>query len=277
MKMNFPKREHYEDFLQTLSQRLFPGTCFYLYGSLIREEDFVPGRSDVDGGFILRTEFITPRIEAGYLSRFLNNCLRHAEKEAGLSDSDLGIRVNLNLMDSAINRDGRFLAYDNSYTDYLKENAIIVAGPDIVQEMNGMNYKRQSLESAAHNLRKVRNGLLTYFFDLRKNPERARKTSLSSINLLWSMPKKLLESLGKEVKFERGAFFETFREIFPEYDSEKYEKAFVLRKDPNYYFGVLEDMDSAFDLSLGFLNATEEMIKGYVKRFPYPTNFEVRA
>jgi len=276
--MNFPKREDYERLVQDISSKIErSGICFYLYGSFTRDSDFVPGRSDLDGGFILDANFVTSQADIVYLSHILRGCLNVAEEIAGLSSNDPGIKVNFNLMDRATNRDGRFLAYDDSYADYLKVNARIVSGPDFIQEMNGMNYKRESLRSAAYNLRKVRNGLLTYCFDLQEDPQKARRTILSSLNTLWSMPKKILDSLGKELKFEKDTFFETFETVFPEYNSALYVEARWLRKDPLKYHGILNDMDEAFNLSLEFLNATEGMVKSYIERFPSVSQLEVRT
>ena len=278
--MNFPERQDYDLFIRKLSSAVserFPFTCFYLYGSYTRNDDFVPGRSDIDGGFIFDMEFITGRKEIGLLSTSLHTTLEEAEKRIGILPSNPGISVNFNLMDRGINRDGRFLAYDDSYTGYLKEHAIISSGPDFVKEMKGLNYKRESLRSAAYNLRKVRNGLLTYFLDLRKNPAKAQKSILSSIDNLWAMPKKLLESLGKEPEFERGAFFETFREIFPEYNDQSYRKSSELRANARSYYGVLSERNLAFNLATEILNATEEMIQAYVKRFPFPSELEMRS
>src|SRR3989344_3182449 len=235
--MKFPSLEDYEYFIQRFSDNIsmrHPTTCFYIYGSFIRE-DFVPGRSDIDGGLILNSNFILPK------------------------------------------QDGRFLAYDDTYADFLKIKAEIHAGPDFVREMCGLNYSRDSLRSAAFNLRKVRNGLLTHFLDRGRNQEKAERNILSSTTLLFSTPKKILETIGKELVFENGAFFQAFMEIFPEYNSRQYEKAFSLRRSPQAYFGILDDMNGAFDMSIDFVNATEEMIRLYVKRFSCITQREVRT
>jgi len=273
--MNFPTKTDYELFVHELSGSINPKICFYLYGSFTRPDDFVPGRSDLDGGFILDTEFVTPLEAVEPLSKGLAYWLNVTERRARLSHSEPGIRTNFNLMDRGINRDGRFLAYDNTYTDYLKTNARVVAGPNFVQEMNGLNYKRESLRSAAYNLRKVRNGLLTYFSDLERNPDKARRGVQSSINVLWGMPKKLLETMGKELEFKEGAFFETFKAIFPDYNKDIYGRVIDLRSNPHRFFGVLDYTDEAFLLSLDCLNATERMIEGYTRRLPFATKFEV--
>ena len=269
--MNFPKKEDYEKFIHGFSGSLPKDSCFYLYGSFIRGSDFTPGRSDLDGGIILDVDFITPFKTTLQIAKSLRHFLFLS------SPPNFELNPNFNLMTRGINREGRFLAYDDAYTDYLKENAQIVTGPDFVSEMNGMNYKRECLRSAAYNLRKVRNGLLTYFYDIERNPDKAKKTVLSSIGVLWSMPKKLLESLGKRLQFEQGAFIEPFMDIFPDYDFRDYDLASRLRKDPKEYFGVLEDRDNAFLYGIDFLNATEAMIKAYVERVPFPTKFEVNA
>ncbi|MBS3086711.1 hypothetical protein J4422_03350 [Candidatus Pacearchaeota archaeon] len=277
--MKFPSLEDYEYFIQRFSDNIsmrHPTTCFYIYGSFIRE-DFVPGRSDIDGGLILNSNFILPKQEVISLAKILNESLSETELVAGLSPLDEGISASFNLMDRATNRDGRFLAYDDTYADFLKIKAEIHAGPDFVREMCGLNYSRDSLRSAAFNLRKVRNGLLTHFLDRGRNQEKAERNILSSTTLLFSTPKKILETIGKELVFENGAFFQAFMEIFPEYNSRQYEKALSLRRSPQAYFGILNDIDGAFDMSIDFVNATEEMIKLYVKRFSCITQREVRT
>ena len=276
--MKFPKREHYQALVVDIAEKIRGANiCFYLYGSFTRPNDFVPGRSDIDGGFILDTEFITPKKDVVALSRLLDECLTHAEENAGISPSDPGININFNLMDRGTNRDGRFLAYDSTYTDHLKNMAHISSGPLVfISEMNGMNYKREALRSAAYNLRKVRNGLLSHVIDLRRNPQRAGRSVLSSMSILVGMPKKLLETLGKELYFENGAFFETFREIFPEYNPEMYQEVREIMQDPAAYFSIPESANS-FDYYARCVTATEEMIGAYVKRFPHITQMEVRT
>ena len=281
--MKIPRREHYERFIENISgllSTLHTPVCFYLYGSYTRPHDFVPGRSDIDGGFIFNSFFALPKEEVKHLARCLDSSLIEAEEAAGISSSDPGIRPNLNLMDRGTIVDGRFLAYDDTYVNYIKVNARVVSGPDFIQEMNGMNYKRESLRSAAYNLRKARNGLLTYFVDSRKNPDKAKKSVLSSIGLFWGTPKKLLETCGiplKEIEFEKDAFFDTFKGIFPNTDVGLYERAQELRRDASTYYGILEDMPVALDLALDFLNGAEKMIQAYAEKMQYPTRFEVNS
>lgn len=265
--MDFPKREHYERFAEKFSDIVAHSDlnfCFYGYGSFING-DFIPEISDLDGGLILDCEFVTPKDFVHELAVGLEHILR---------ETSLGIQFNL--MDRAINRDGRFLAYDDTYTEHLKDKANIFRGSNFLQEMNGMNYKREVLRSAAYNLRKVRNGLLMHFVNLAEDPLKARKNIFSSRKVLWDMQKKLIELATGKVVFEEKEVLDTFKKLFPDYDTGSVETALFLKKHPSYYFSVLgnHERKNAFELSKEFVTATELMIQEYVKQNPFTSYFE---
>lgn len=276
-KPKFPERRHYEYFVGGLSRAAVEmRICFFLYGSYTRPDDFIPGRSDVDGGFIFDRQFSIPQSSILPLASAFDSCFEKTEKITR-DYSQQAIHTNFNIMDRGVNEDGRFLAYDSTYTDYLKKNAVVI-GPDFVREMRGLNYKRECVQSAAHNLRKTRNGLLTFFVDRRHNPERAKKNILSSMNVLAAMPKKLLEAQAMDFEFRKNSFFQNFREMLPDYDTGFYEKVAASRKDPAKYFGVLsQDGFRSFSFYHKCVNETEKMIEAYVRRFPKISNWEVKA
>ena len=174
--MGFPRRDEYDKFMEVFANFVrtqHPSVCFYSYGSYV-QGDFVPGRSDIDGGLILDCGFVTPKDVVHDLANGLDATMMKTNPE---------IKVQFNLVDRGISKNGRFLAYDDTYTNHLKRHGRIFAGPDFVQEMNGMNYKRESLRSVAYNLRQVRNGLLSHFSDVRRDPLKARKNMLSTISI----------------------------------------------------------------------------------------------
>jgi len=267
-----PSREDYQKFVEDFSdsvKRSKLETCFYLYGSFFNE-DFCPGTSsDLDGGLILDCEFVTPKDTVDKLAAALGHHLR---------ESEVDLRINFNLMERGVNRDGRFLAYDDTYTDYLKKNARISSGPDFLQEMNGMNYKRGALGSTAYNLRKVRNGLLMHFVNLEEDTIRARKNIFSSRNTLCSTQKKLIELSTGEIFLRTNETFCRFKELFPNYDTKSLEEALSLKRDSENYHKVLGNLENrkSFELSKEFVTATELMIQEYVKQKPEASDFEVR-
>lgn len=261
-------REDYNTFVEELFDFLHRSNlnvCFYGYGSFI-EGDFVPEISDLDGGLILDSQFVTSKDFVHKLSARLESLLRETD-----------LKIQFNLMDRSINRDGRFLAYDDTYTKHLKEKCKIFHGPDFMQEMKGMNYKREALRSTAYNLRKVRNGLLMHFVNVEKDPLKARKNIFSSRKILWDTQKKLVELATGRVVFKEDQVFETFKRLFPNYETESLEKARYLKRNPQHYFKDLGNLESrtAFELSKEFVTATELMIKEYVKKYPSVTNYEV--
>ena len=140
-----------------------------------------------------------------------------------------------------------------------------------------MNYKREVLRSTAYNLRKVRNGLLMHFVNLREDPSMARKNIFSSRKVLWDMQKKLIELATGKIVFKENEVIDTFKELFPDYDLEPVETARFLKKHPSYYFSVLGNLErrNGFELSKEFVTATELMIQEYVKRHPEVSSFEV--
>lgn len=276
-KTTFPEKRHYDEFVKNLSDASTEmKVCFFLYGSYTRPDDFIPGRSDVDGGFILDHQFSLPQASVLPLASALDSCFEKTEKITRVY-SNHAIHTNFNLMDRGTNSDGRFLAYDNTYTDYLKQNAV-VAGPNFLPEMRGLNYRRECIHSAAHNLRKVRNGLLTFFIDRKHNPDRARKNVLSSMNVLATMPKKLLEAQARDFEFRKNSFFLNFREMLPSYDITFYEKVAMARKIPEKYFEVLsKDIFHSFFFYHKCVNETEKMVEAYVRQFPEISKWEAKA
>ena len=266
--------KNYDKFVEKFSEAVRNSggnICFYGYGSYING-DFVPGRSDLDGGLVLDSNFITPKAVVRNLAVGLENVL----KETNLGNENSSkIKVQFNLMDRGINRDGRFLAYDDTYTDHLKNKARVFTGPNFLKEMTGMNYKREVLRSAAYNLRKARNGLLMHFVNLREDPLIARKNAVSCMNVLWSMQKKLIELATEEIVFRENETLNLFEKTFPEYDARYLKLALCLRTIPSYFFETFGNLENAFDLSKKFVSATELMIQTYIKKYPEVSSFEV--
>ncbi len=262
----------YQTFLYEFSFAIRSADCFYGYGSFFNGS-FIPGRSDLDGGIVFDCEFVIPKDVVHILALNLEDSLSRIHQ--GVNPSER-IKTQFNLTDRATNKDGRFLSYDDTYTDLLKSEGVILKSPNFLNEMNGMNYRRESLRAAAYNLREVRNGLLTYFVDLKDNPPKAKKNIYSSISNLWSMQKKLIELSQRGIVSKEDDVYNIFREIFPKYESEMLDKARQMRRNPEEYSRIFNDVGSAFTMYQEFVTAAEKMIQIYLETNPLVSNFEVR-
>ncbi len=177
------KNEDYDGLVRELVlglSELEQEICFYLYGSYVRG-DYRPGVSDIDGGIILEGNYVTNK----QLVKKISRIFKEARKK-------YPIRLQFNLTERGSNKDGRFLSYDKSYTDYIKHEARTLLGNgQWVQELNGLDFKSGTLESLAFGLRKVRNALLNWDYIEEKDEREANELAVNTFNTTIAVPKRI--------------------------------------------------------------------------------------
>jgi len=261
MSSIFPLREDYQAFIEKFSKSIPPEVCFYLYGSFLRD-DFVSGRSDLDGGLVVDSNVVIPKDIYWGLSRNLATCL----------DEFLGVRANFNMGDRVTNEDGRFMSYTNDYTDFLKKEGKIICGEDFIAEMNGLNYKYSDLQSVAFNLRKIRNGFLTLLWRRSHDPRNAFESVSKTFNILSGTPKKLINIRERKLILQRESVLEVLLEMLPNFDPSIIKRVNLLRQDPGAYERATEDLGFYAEV----VTSVEEMIREYLTEFPEISEMEVR-
>lgn len=256
--MRLLDKADYDNFMDKFSSSLsrnFPDVCFYIYGSYL-EGTCDYGRSDIDGGLIVDSNFITDKTQVLGLARsFSEFCPRELE-------------LNFNLNDRGTNRDGRFLSYTTDYTNWLKKQGKVVCGPDYVSEMNGLDFKSGNLNSAAFNFRRTRNNFLESFYDLKNNPLKLGEKMDKSLQGLKSLPKKLIALRTGNVVNSFSRNLKDIENLLPGLDLSVFNWAGDLFKNSEQYGGFLNDSENIQSYYLPILNGIESMLFEYTKKFP---------
>jgi len=140
--IHIPAKEEYDCFVRNFSHELsskHPDVCFFAYGSFF-DGNCDYGRSDIDGGLIFNSGCVIDKKKLIEISETLAGLLR-----------EYPVKTGFNPMDTTSSQDGRFLSYSDDYTDFIKKFAKVLSGPDLLYQLNGRNFKSQSLQSASFN------------------------------------------------------------------------------------------------------------------------------
>lgn len=272
MRKSLPTKKDYDFFVKGFADKLsqhFPDICFYVYGSYASGKANY-GRSDIDGGLILNEEFISPKNKIIMISDMLKQCLDKRR-----------VKTQFNLLDRGTNKDGRFLSYIVSYTDWIKRGGVVICGPDYRQEMKGLDFKAGELEAASFNFRRIRNGLLYSSGDIIKgyNQEGNFGTSLEKAIIgLKGLAKKLIFLQCGKLYPEASESFQRIRRMFPELNLEVLKKVNALLRNPRRFREVLESGQSEeLKFYQDILTQFEQIIQAYVVKFPKVSEREARG
>ncbi|MEK6847491.1 MAG: hypothetical protein AABY16_04980 [Nanoarchaeota archaeon] len=258
--------DHYSGFANDLAAVMsndFPEVCFYVYGSFARGEHDARRGSDIDGGFIFPSGVIMPQdsvLDLGSVIRRVHGAHR--------------VRLQLNLLDATTGKDGRFLSYSDDFVKDIVENGKIVSGPDLRGGLKGLQYKHSSLNSAAFDLRKVRNFLIFAEDNYRINREMFGNKAHSVASAAVKFPKKLLLLRRNELHTNAD---EARRELsnmldMDVRDFEQLERFATISE---------EDLQRNYKLGLaiycGAASAVERAVQAYMAKFPECDEREARC
>ena len=264
---NLPVKRDYSNFLRFISNEVkkIPGVGFYVYGSSQRE-DFVPGRSDLDGFFVFDDNFVVDKNKLMKLSEIYNR---------GLIASNVNIPLQFNVLDKGSLEDGRFVSYSKSYLDLFNCGHMKhFSGENLFSNNFSYNYKHSTLSSISHNLAKVRQGFLSLENLIHSNDFRAvHKLFHSSLNKLSQLPKQVGELIQGEVIEEKNSSLISFLGHFPEYNASVVKEVNSIMYNPEKHTLFGFDLQQDLDFSL---NALSEVEKMYVEKFPDARDVEVR-
>lgn len=260
---NSTTKEDYEVFAREFAEFLYdehPEVCFFVYGSFSRG-DYVPGRSDIDGGLIFPEGVVLPSDE-----------VRDIAKVMAIKLGKSRLKFQVNLMDMKTCADGRFNSFTADYIQHILEEHKILSGPNVLPKIKEMDYKSGVLSSAAFNLRSVRRKFLHSMHDYFTNPKLCDENLRKSIDKTLKFPKKLFWLQGKDIITDRKETFEELEKMFPGFDVLSLERLSRAReKDLTANFG------HAIDTYAESARVIEELTDRYLNAFPDVTVRETRA
>jgi hypothetical protein len=267
--MEIPHKEDYEKFLNEFSNGLkfIKGISFFIYGSYLRD-DFVPGRSDVNGFLVLNDDFVTNKNSINSLADILIK---------SLDDSNKNIITKFKVLDKGTALDGRFLTYSEDYVGFLKKNAIIKSGKYNLEDMNGSDYKNPERVSISNNLNDIRKGFFYNEFNYYLNK---RDFYDNVIKKLSQLPRQLITLSENKLIEKKDESLETFSKEFPDYDCFFMKEVNELMNDSIKYENFFNEEhlseNECFSFSLKCLTEMERMIKVYTEKFPKVSVEEVK-
>lgn len=264
------RKEDYQRFIQSFSGQIGFNSCFYIYGSNVTGKP-VYGRSDIDGGIILDSGVVSSKSHIEDISRILTECWARDP-----------VRVQFNLLDRQSAGDGRFLSYDKSFTDWIKQSGRVLAGNrEMVDEMTGFRFKDETLRGIAYNFRSVRNGYLNAVRDFRFDPRKLHENLENALENLLKLPKKVLLIQSGKVRDDMPTAISELQNIFPDLDLDFVGHIRKLSRNAyKWYKSIEHDREGrsggGFPLFTRTLTAFEQIIEAYIKTFPQISDKEVR-
>jgi len=258
-----PSKKEYDGFIEYLVEEISkkqPKTCFYIYGSYARG-DYTIGRSDIDGGIILDSDVITNKTKVMELAKIIKESLEQNR-----------ITPQINLLDRKTNQDGRFMSYTSDYTNYFKEQAKVLSGPNYIDEMHGLESKPSVLNRTAFNFRKIRNGLLYSLDNLETDDKKFVEDFEKSLDAVAGLPKNLVMMVDGKLIPDKFKSVERIKEIFPDVDYGTLEYVTYLLKNPKEIDDLFNDSQEVLRVWQEALTSFEELVKAFIDKYPLSQN-----
>ncbi|MDP2926305.1 MAG: hypothetical protein Q8N99_08050 [Nanoarchaeota archaeon] len=255
------RRENYEAFLEEFKERLGEGhldVCFYVYGSIYDGKEFVPGISDIDGGLILDSDRVV--LDKGKLkdiSEILADSLRRSR-----------VDIQFNLLDRITGNDGRFLSYTCDFTEFLRNSAQVLSGPDFISQLNGLDYKLGVLNAAAFNFRRIRNTSLCAYNLFENNHPKFLDSTIESLKLTAKFPIKLVYIRTGELILSRSHSRERLSGLIEGIDLSGAKEVSELIRNPRKLHREMNNKYKAIEWLYLALDSCETMVEAYLREFP---------
>ncbi|MBI4116869.1 nucleotidyltransferase domain-containing protein [Candidatus Pacearchaeota archaeon] len=255
-----PTRKNYDSFLERLVAGLEklnnPEICLMLYGSYVRE-DFVPGRSDIDGVLIFPRDVIIGKSVMRYLSKTIANAQRGNNVPIQITPTDLRTMS-----------DGRFNSYEENFKNYFKEEGKIIFGHDYRDRFRFEPPSISEQTPLRFNLRKSRIGLLHSEYDKEKNYGKFLENLNKAMNAASRGSKQILFLMDGKLRKNRFSALDEIRNIFPQVDTKPLKRIKDIYDNPRKLDGVYKSPIQATRLFYNSVTFFEEMIKAYLDANP---------
>jgi predicted nucleotidyltransferase len=255
-----PSAKDYEKFLEKLVEDLksesISGLSLMIYGSYVRG-DYQPGRSDIDAVMVFDNDVVTNKEDIMRASSILAKAL-----------NGRNVPFQVNLVDRATMRDGRFNSYDETFKPYFAEEGRILVGPDYREEFVYELPTFPEQVPIRFNLRKARNGLLFSQHDRDTSHTEFLRKFTKSLDAVSRASKQVLVFKDGVVRKNRFSAINELREKYPQINLEALEKIRRL-------YANLDEMDDLFakpeEAVILWQDATtlmEELLREYLRENP---------
>lgn len=256
-----PTKDDYRNFESKLVNGLkdlsIEGLSLMFYGSYVRG-DYNPGRSDIDGVMIFPDDVIINKENLFLCSKILSESLKNSH-----------IPFQVTVCDKTTMKDGRFNSYTAEYRDYFNDEAKIVVGPDLRNEINAEKTKSGDLHSVSFNLRKSRTGLLFSDYYLSINDyEHFLYGFNKALDAASRSSKQILYLMDGSLRKNRFSALKTIKETMPEINIEPLEKIKYCYNNPSKLDKIYKDSNEVIKLWQLSLTTFEQIIKGFISRYP---------
>jgi hypothetical protein len=264
--MSRPKRDLYQQFADEMGEVVrtkYPHVCFFSYGSFARKTHDARKGSDIDGGFVFPGGVLLPQ----------NELLSLGDDLARVHDRNR-VKLQFNLLDTVSSADGRFLSFTDDYVNDIHANGIVLSGPDLRDHLRGLQYKHSALNSAAFDVRKVRNFLLFADDHYRIDPELFARKAHSVVSAAVKFPKKIVQLQTAALLTNAGEAHAQAGQLLgcDMSDFAQLERMTTISEEQiaaNYRLGIA--------LYCGAATAVERLVGAYITKFPEISEREARC
>ncbi|MBW2970248.1 nucleotidyltransferase domain-containing protein [Candidatus Woesearchaeota archaeon] len=258
-----PTAETYRRFRDELVKRLLTTDSrltLMIYGSYVRQ-DYIPGRSDIDGLIIFHDDVIIDKTIYEFASNALSGALKQHFVPFQVSPCDLTTM-----------RDGRFNSYNPHFKEYFAEEGRILLGRDVREEFTYEIPTRDEQSALTFNLRKSRQGLLfsKYLLDT-NNYEEFLRRFMATLDATSRATKQVFHMNGNHALPNRFSALEELTAQYPALDLK-------IIKEIKHLYHHLDELDALYKKPQEILRMWNEavtffetLIREYLRKNPKTT------
>jgi hypothetical protein len=258
-----PTQKNYDGFVTEFTRGLedlqIDGLSLMLYGSYLRPQDFVAGRSDIDAVLIFPDNVVIDKTNFHRASIVLANALEGNN-----------ISFQVGVCDLSTLRDGRFNTYDPSFDGYF-DNEAQIFGTDYRNQMKFILPDMPQQCSVSTNLRKTRNGLLFAQHCLRSGKtgyEEFLGRFNKSLQAISRSSKQVVSFVTGEFGNYRFSGVDEIREYFPDVNLDPLLEIKRLYENLDELDALCKSPDEVFHLWNKATTFMEKLIKAYMEKVP---------
>lgn len=230
-----------------------------LYGSLAREEDFIPGWSDCDVLFVPNYDFCCPRDfynELGHWYANVRERIEYKKVKWGIEDE-----IDVSVYDKGSVKSGRFCWMITNFKDHLRKSGKVFFGNDVRDILSNEKPKTDEEYSMAYGLWRTRitaSSLNYYRRHDKKSFKYEFKKSIKALGNFCRNAVILVQPLKNDAK---SKILQQFVDLFPEIKLEDIRKIMEIpQKWPSL------DEEEMTELFFKGLEIREEVVKALVNK-----------